>query len=75
MNISEARTKEDLATVWPLLLPMVQRGLRHGQGDSLAPCDLVRAILSGDMVLWVAHDENSVYGGMVFQISQHPPRS
>jgi len=71
LNISQVQV-DQLEQVWPNLLPMVARGLRHGQGDSLAPCDILHSLKSGDMILWIAHEDQTLYGGMVFQVSQSP---
>lgn len=67
-----AVTPEQLDLVWPHFLPMVERGLRHGQGDSLIPADVYEGIASGQMGFWVAHEGEKLSGGMVLEVNQHP---
>jgi hypothetical protein len=67
-----AVTPEQLEMVWPHFLPWVEKGLRHGQGDSLAPCDIYHGIASGQMSFWVAHKNEKLSGGMVLEVNQHP---
>ncbi len=63
---------DQLELVWPYFLRWVERGLRHGQGDSLAPCDIYRSILSGAMDFWVSHEGEDLKGGMVLEMNQFP---
>lgn len=65
-------TPDQLPVVWPHFLPWVVKGLRHGQGDSLAPCDLYHSISSGQMAFWVAHEGEDLKGGMILEMNQFP---
>lgn len=65
-------TAEQVDVVWPHFLPMVERGLRHGQGDAMAPCDLLGRIKSGDSVLWIAHEGEDLMAGIILEVVQLP---
>jgi hypothetical protein len=65
-------TAEQVDVVWPHFLPMVERALRHGQGDAMAPCDVFGKIKSGDWILWIAHEGEDVMAGVVIEVSQFP---
>lgn len=63
---------EEVDFVWEQILPMVERGLSHGQGDCTTPDHVLDAIKRGDMMLWTVHEENEIYAGLVLEIVQHP---
>lgn len=65
---------EQAEVVWPQFLPFVERGLRHGQGDSMAPCHLLHALKSGEMAFWIAHEGEELMGGMILEVNQFPTK-
>lgn len=71
--ISEVKI-DQLDTVWPSLLPMVTRGLSHGQGDSMHPCHILDDLKAGNMVLWVSYKGETLEAGMVFEVNEFPAK-
>lgn len=65
---------EQLDLVWPHFLPLVKRGLRHGQGDSMAPCHILKGIQSGEMNLWIAHQGENLQAGLIYMVNQFPTK-
>lgn len=65
---------EEVDFVWEQILPMVERGLSHGQGDCTTPEHLMDAIKRGDMQLWTVHAGNDIYAGMVLEVVKHPAK-
>lgn len=65
---------EYIDMVWPKFLPWVERALRHGQGDSLAPCDVLAALKSGMWNFWLIHEGEDLKAGMVLQLCEHPQK-
>ena len=60
--------------LWPELLPKVERGLAHGQGDSIAPCHILESIVNGDMGMLVAHQGERIQGAAIFEVNQFPTK-
>lgn len=57
--------------VWHDVLPMVKRGLRHGEGDTITP-EMIRAcVLAGEMQMWVVHEAGETVAVVVFRIISH----
>ena len=70
-RLSVSRIKpEDLLVVWAKLVPQIRRGLRKGAGDTLSERGLFRAVVSGDLDLWVVHDGSEIMGGLFLQIEK-----
>lgn len=49
---------EQIESVFAAALPMIERALSHGAGDSTTIGDLYRSALSGDITLWAVHDDS-----------------
>lgn len=60
--------KDAIDDIWPRLLPMIERGLSHGQGDSMHASEMLPDLMSGLSQLWVAHDGPTLYGGVVLSV-------
>lgn len=56
--------------VWKEILPMVERGVRKGQGDHTTPERLLEGIKSGDLVLLIVVDDK-IRAGCIVDILQH----
>ena len=63
-----------LEAVWPVLEPMVKRGLSHGQGDAISPGYILNALIANDMLLWVYHEGEDIKAGMILEVSQFPQK-
>ena len=61
-----------LPYVWPQILPMIEKGLSHGQGDTYDSDTIYRDILEGKSSLWVVHEGEDVQAGVVFTVITHP---
>lgn len=59
---------EHVEAVWAAMLPMVERGLRHGQGDGTTAAAMYGQILLGNFSLWACVRDGEVIAGMVFQL-------
>ena len=56
--------------VWPLVLPMVERGIRHGEGDTLTAGMIRHAIIDGEMSAWAVREiaSGEILAVLVFRI-------
>lgn len=62
---------EAVQYVWPQVEPMIQRGLRHGQGDGTTSDALRHKVLVGDMVMWAFHRGVDIIAVVIFSVNQH----
>jgi len=60
--------------LWPNFLPLVERGLKHGQGDSMAPCHILKGIKAGEMNLWISHNGENLQAGLIYSVNQFPTK-
>jgi len=67
-------TPDEVDSIWPHFLPFVVKGLKHGQGDSIAPCHVLKAIKAQQMRFWVAHEGENIKGGMVLEVNDFPTK-
>jgi len=58
----------NLDFVWREVAPMVERGLRHGAGDSTSPAELRAAIATGKMELWAVADGGDIVAIVVLRV-------
>lgn len=65
---------EQVELVWPHVLPMIEKGLKHGAGDSTTAGDLKKSILSEAMTLWAVHDEQEIVAAVILELVQHPAK-
>lgn len=63
---------EYMDLVWPQFLPYVERGLRHGQGDSVEPRHILGGLKEGRFALWIAHEGEDIKAGLVFEVNEFP---
>lgn len=61
-----------LVHVWPQVTTMVQRGLRHGAGDSTSEQEIYAAIAEGHMEMWAVHRGAEVTAVIVLEIVKRP---
>ncbi len=74
MTLMEVKTFAELNYVWPLLVPSIERGLRHGQGHTTSVDELLQAVSSQRSQLWVIGSEGGIKGGMIFSVqATNPP--
>lgn len=57
--------------VWQQVRPMVERGLRHGQGDGTTPEAMLGEILLGKFKLWAFLDGTEVIAIVVFRMMNY----
>lgn len=48
---------DQIESVFLAALPMIERALSHGAGDSTTIGDLYRSALAGEITLWAVHDD------------------
>ena len=70
MNISLVPVGQ-LAGVIPAVLPFVAESVEWARGRVTAD-DLLRFVLSGQMHLWVVHEDNVAHGHVITEIKQYP---
>ncbi len=62
---------DEIDLVWAQLVPMIERGLRRGAGDSLTVESIKQSVESGDCILLAVHDGLDVAAAIIFEIQQH----
>jgi hypothetical protein len=61
---------DNLAEVWPCLLPGIRRGLQRGAGDTLSAEGLFRGVITRGVELWLAHRGDEIFAGVFLQIEK-----
>lgn len=54
--------------VWPALLPMVERGLRHGEGDTITADFIRQSVLAGEMHAWTVRNTEGIAAVLIFRV-------
>lgn len=62
---------DQVALLWPRIEPLVEKALRHGEGDESDPATVRAELEAGRMVLWVIHDAEIV-AVLVLKVLVHP---
>lgn len=65
-----------VAYIWPHVVPMIERGLRHGQGDATTSDMLRHRVTSGQMLMWAFHRGGdirveNILGVIILSVHQH----
>lgn len=60
-----------VAGLVPALMPFLAESEKWTRGRAKVD-DLLRFVLTGQMQLWAAHDENHVHGHIITEIKQYP---
>jgi len=69
--ISQVQTG-DLGAVWPRVRPLVERALRHGQGDGTSVEVVLAGLVEGVTQLWVIHEGDDIQACIVLSVTSHP---
>jgi len=64
----EAVPSNAIDDVWPHVLPMVERGLRHGEGDTITSEHVRQSILAGEMHAWAVRDAEGIAAVLIFRV-------
>lgn len=57
--------------VIPALLPYLKESEKWARGRATVD-DILRFVLTGQMQLWIGHEENTIYGHVVTEIKEYP---
>lgn len=58
---------EQIGAAWPSIHPLIERALRHGQGDGTTAEHVRAKLLLGDSRLWVAQlEDGRILGGVIW---------
>jgi len=60
-----------VSSVIPALLPYLAESEKWSKGRASVD-DILRFVLTGQMQLWVVHEENTIYGHVVTEIKEYP---
>ena len=72
MNISLVQP-EYLDVVWPKVSEFIKRSVDYSYGRWSVE-DVYRFISEGKMILWIAHDNNSIVAASVTIVSEYPSK-
>lgn len=61
---------DQLSYVWPKVQPMIERGLRHGQGDFCDSGDLLLEVARENSHLWAIHEGEEILGCAIVSVHQ-----
>jgi hypothetical protein len=61
--------------VWQSQIDMIERGLRHGQGDDVSSFDILGKVLTGENILWVVHHGSDVIAIVVLSVIKAPKKT
>lgn len=64
-------TKEDIELVWDEVTPLIEKALRHAEGE-LIPSDIKKHLDTGDLRLWVALEGQNILASMVTELIDYP---
>lgn len=59
---------EQAHSIWPVLEPMIARGLAHGQGDATTSSHMLSKVLDGSFLLWVALVDEEPVAGVILSV-------
>jgi hypothetical protein len=62
-----------VAGVIPSLLPYLVKSQEWTRGRATVD-DILRFVLTGQMQLWVGHDDNDIYGHVITEVKDYPRR-
>ena len=65
-------TPEMLDHVWSSQIEMIERGLRHGQGNDVTSDDMLAGILLGRWLMWVIHRGTDIIAIVVLSVITTP---
>lgn len=57
-----------LGAVWSRLVPMIERGLSHGQGDNTTVDHMLFSLVKGRTNLWVAMEGDNLLAGVILSV-------
>jgi hypothetical protein len=66
---------EQVDHVWERVLPQIERGLKHGAGDSTTSDHIRDAVKRGDMTLWAVHEHDDIIAAVVLERARHPAKT
>lgn len=52
--------EEMVRHVWQSQIDMIERGLRHGEGDNVRSDDILAKVFSGEYILWAIHQGTDI---------------
>jgi hypothetical protein len=55
-------------------LPMIERALGHGAGDSITVSDLYKDAKRGDLHLWAVHDDAEIIAVIMWSLHVYPAK-
>jgi len=71
VDFSGVTLPAELDYIWPKVVGLIERGLRHGQGDGTTSEVLRHRIITGDMLMWAIHDGEDVKGVVILSVNVH----
>lgn len=71
VEFSSVTVIEEINYVWPEVVDLIERGLRHGQGDGTTSETLRHRVMTGDMLMWTVHKDSEVLGVVILSMNTH----
>jgi len=71
VEFSAVSTEAEIEYVWPAVLPMIERGLRHGQGDGTTVDVMRHKVMAGDWLMWAVHEGDDVKAVVILSVNVH----
>lgn len=71
MNVSRVYN-DTLEYVWSQVEDMIERGLRHGAGDTTTMEILKASVIVGDTIMWAIHEDDEIVAVVLVSIKQRP---
>lgn len=66
---------ESVGYVWPKILPMIEKALKHGEGDSTTSEHVLSGIVNGKLILWAIHKGPEIIAGLVLSVRTYPAKT
>jgi hypothetical protein len=60
-----------VSNVIPALLPYLRESEKWARGRATVD-DILRFVFTGQMQLWIGHEENTIYGHVITEIKEYP---
>lgn len=60
-----------VSNVIPALLPYLKESEKWAKGRATVD-DILRFVFTGQMQLWIGHEENTIYGHVITEIKEYP---